>query len=177
MTNDIRKILQRKLLEMFFEDQNAIKKGNNRLWLRIRRKNAEALKAIIRESGWPTIRQAGRESALAAWLIAQHADHDLKFQKRCLVLIRVAAAKKQAEPKNLAYLTDRVLVNSGQPQIFGTQYRFNRKKGNLEPKPIRNLRQVDKRRAEHGLEPLEDYLKSVSKHLRTSQKKKRLKSN
>jgi len=56
----------------------------------------------------------GKKASQGAWLIAQHADHDLKFQKKCLKLLAEKLKIKKVEPRNFAYLTDRVLVNSRQ---------------------------------------------------------------
>ena len=57
-----------------------------------------------------------------AWLLVQHADRDRPFQKQCLELLREAVAKKEASGKDLADLTDRVLVGEGKNQIYGTQF-------------------------------------------------------
>jgi len=43
-------------------------------------KNTESLKKIIKEIGWPNIETVGKKISHYAWLIAQHADHDVKFQ-------------------------------------------------------------------------------------------------
>jgi len=52
--------------------------------------NTKILKQIILEYGWPTISMAGKEASNAAWVIAQHADHDISFQKLCLSLLKQA---------------------------------------------------------------------------------------
>jgi hypothetical protein len=49
--------------------------------------NTSRLKTIIDKIGWPTISKVGEEASYAAWLIAQHADHDVSFQKKCLKLM------------------------------------------------------------------------------------------
>ena len=37
-------------------------------------------------------------------------------------LLEVAVSENKADPKNLAYLTDRVALFEGKPQLYGTQF-------------------------------------------------------
>lgn len=119
--------------------------------------HTRALKAIIKEHGWPTISAVGKKASHAAWLIAQHADHDLAFQKRALLhLVRAGA---DVDPKNVAYLLDRVLVADGKRQVFGTQFRHTR--GATIPYLLKDKEHVDALRAAVGLEPLADYQQRI----------------
>ena len=63
--------------------------------------------------------------------------------------------------KNLALLTDRVLLAEGKKQLYGTQFTFVN--GKLKPHPIQDEANVDKRRAEAGLPPLAEYAKMLEK--------------
>lgn len=114
------------------------------------RKNLERLKQIVYLShSWPTISEVGEEASYAAWLIAQHANHDKHFQEECLELMN--QVKSDVLPSNIAYLVDRVAVNKGEPQTYGTQFRKN-EDGNLVPYPIKNLDNLEKSRRKMGLE-------------------------
>jgi hypothetical protein len=101
---------------------------------------------------------AGMDGAHAAWLLVQHADADLAFQKRNLELMK-AAPKSEVEAMDIAYLTDRVLVAEKKKQVYGTQ--LVRQGDKYLPKPIQDADNVDKRRADVGLPPLADYLKTA----------------
>jgi Family of unknown function (DUF6624) len=83
--------------------------------------NTDRLRAIIAEHGWPGRVLVGDEGAEAAWLIAQHADSQLDFQREALALLERAVHDGDAPASHLAYLTDRVRMNEGRPQLFGTQ--------------------------------------------------------
>jgi membrane dipeptidase len=122
-------------------------------------KNTARLKEIVREHGWPGKSLVGEDGAHDAWLLVQHADRDRPFQKQCLELLKTAFAKGEASGKDLAYLTDRVLVGEGKKQLYGTQ--FVQKDGKMEPQPIENADKVDERRAAIGLESLADYAKRL----------------
>jgi len=63
----------------------------------------------------------GADGATAAWVIAQHSDHDPAFQQRALELMRAAAAAGQADPIELAYLEDRTAVNHGRLASVGLE--------------------------------------------------------
>ncbi|MGH3149726.1 MAG: DUF6624 domain-containing protein, partial [Streptosporangiaceae bacterium] len=114
------------------------------------RDNTARLREIIGQHGWPGDRLVGADGAHAAWLLAQHAPEDL--QEECLPLLEDAVARGDASPADLAYLTDRVLMNRGEPQLHGTQYRRVRD-GPLELWPVRDPAGLDARRAALGLAP------------------------
>ncbi len=96
-------------------------------------KHTARLKQIIDEYGWPMDSMVGREGGLAAFLLAQHADLDPVFQRRCLERMK-SAPEGEVSKVDVAYLTDRVLVNDGKKQLFGTQ--FWMVDGKLVPQPI-----------------------------------------
>ena len=119
------------------------------------RDNTAWLDGVIREWGWPGRSLVGDDGADAAWLLAQHSDHDLAFQRRCLDMLAVAADRGDASRSNLAYLTDRVLLKERGTQVYGTQ--FTSGASGPEPQPIEDPEGVDQRRAAMGLGPLAEY--------------------
>jgi hypothetical protein len=125
------------------------------------RANREWLKRVIEKTGWPGRARVGFDGSDAAWLLVQHADADRAFQKQALRLLEEAVKRKDARPTHLAYLTDRVLAGEKKKQMYGTQ--FTMKDGRLEPRPIDDEANVDRRRAEVGLPPLAEYRKQLEK--------------
>jgi hypothetical protein len=119
-------------------------------------RHTERMKEIVHEFGWPGFRLVGDEGAQHAWLLVQHADNDVEFQRRCLTLLAAAVAGGDASARNLAYLTDRVRLNEGAPQVYGTQGTLV--DGRIESRPIEDPEHVDELRAAAGLGPLEEYL-------------------
>ena len=93
--------------------------------------NTRRMKEIVAEYGFPGKGLVGLMGTQAAWLLVQHADHDPDFQSECLSLMEEALKAKDVIASNVAYLTDRVRVNKGLPQIYGTQWGFDNK-----PQPI-----------------------------------------
>jgi hypothetical protein len=142
--------LRRELLDMMDADQaerTGESTANND------EPRAARLREIIDEHGWPTFDLVGTDGATAAWLIAQHADFDVAFQVEALELMRAALEADQADPTEVAYLEDRVAVNRGEPQRYGTQVRC--REGRPDPAtPLADPAAVEALRAEVGLEPL-----------------------
>lgn len=120
-------------------------------------KNTARMKEIVGQIGWPTISKVGKKVSGDAWLLVQHADKDIDFQKQCLDLMKQEPAGEVAL-HNIAYLEDRVRVNSGQLQLYGTQFRW------IDNKPIQEIEDfenVDQRRKEMGLKTLAENIEEM----------------
>jgi hypothetical protein len=144
------------LEEMVSVDQEMRKKNlaDDEFWDKeIDRKNTERMKLIIKEIGWPTRTKVGERGMKDAWLLVQHADHDLEFQRQCLELM-LAEDPDEVGRRNIAYLTDRVLVNEGKPQLYGSQ--FTGTSGAFIPKPVEDMEHINDRRKEMGLSNIEE---------------------
>jgi hypothetical protein len=113
------------------------------------RANTARMREIVATCGWPGSALAGTDGAHAAWLLVQHAPDD--FKEECLPLLEDAVARGDAAPRDLAYLTDRVLMQRGEPQVYGTQYLIV--DGRLNLWTVRDPDQLDERRAVLGLPP------------------------
>jgi len=151
--------LYRELLEMRRIDQ-AIRRGEQLPELSGRgmgdvdTENTARMKEIVEEYGWPTKSLVGEDGARSAWLLVQHADADPTFQRRCLELMKTVEPG-EVSPVDVAYLTDRVLVNEGKKQIYGTQ--FWSMGGELVPRPIEDEARVEELRAEIGMISMQEY--------------------
>ncbi len=118
-------------------------------------RHTERMKEIVSEIGWPTISKVGVEGASNAWLLVQHADHDVAFQEQCLNLMKEAPVG-ELDKTDTAYLEDRVRVNQGRGQLYGTQ--FTQENSQHIPRPIEDEENVDERRAELGMGPLSEQI-------------------
>ena len=58
------------------------------------------LKELVEKSGWPTVTMVGKDGALAAWLLMQHADAEPEFQRKCRDLM-TKLPKGEVSPSNL----------------------------------------------------------------------------
>ena len=165
--------LRRELLEMRERDQEMrttifTRYGHGEAWCpedsvwfkAVDAENTHRMQEIIAQYGWPGLSEVGEDGAGAASLLVQHADELSDFQKRCLELIRAAVGAGEASGGNLAYLTDRVRIADGLPQVYGTQGRWS-EDGELGLWEIEDAANVDERRATLGLAPVAEYLVSL----------------
>lgn len=118
--------------------------------------NTAFLKSIMPTDGWFTISQYGEPFIRGAWLIVQHSP-DLAFQRRVLQLMEPLVVRKEAYGDDYALLYDRVAVDEGRAQTYGSQAYCS--KGKWVLRPIADEAHVDARRREVGLGPLVDYEK------------------
>ena len=140
--------------------RNPVDDGHNDRITAVYRKNAGRLHLLLRVHGWPGIRRDGEAASKGAFLIVQHADFDVALQKEALPLLERAAAAGEAEREWVAYLTDRVRVNEGRPQVYGTQMAHD-ENGLAVPRPIEDEANVDRRRAMMGMSDLKS---AVDRH-------------
>ena len=89
--------------------------------------------------------------------MVQHCDSDPDFQSRVLEKLKIEVDNKNANGGDYGYLVDRVKINTGEQQIYGTQVSYN-SLGQAYPKSLADSVDVNRRRSEIGLEPIEDYL-------------------
>ncbi|WP_373492674.1 DUF6624 domain-containing protein [Aquiflexum sp.] len=132
-----------------------LSKGYNEEMKELHNRNAKTLNEIIDTIGYPTLDKVGKEASEATWLIIQHSIGQPEFIKKCAELLEIAVREKKADPINLAYLTDRIAVFEGKPQLYGTQFDWD-EIGELSPNPIDNLNKVNKRRKSIRLNSLEE---------------------
>lgn len=173
------KALQMELISMYVDDQAA--RGNimediisryNLDTTQITRngavgideRNRNRLKEIFKEYGFPTRKLVGRDAMYGIFLMIQHADGDKEWQRSQLKNIEEAVKHKDLDAQCYAYLYDRIKVNSGEKQLYGTQFAkvdpINKVVELAETEDVENL---NKRRRELGLMPIEIYKKFMFK--------------
>lgn len=119
--------------------------------------NFPVVKSILDKYGFPGYSLVGKESSHNYWLLVQHSDFDLEFQKRALKLMKTQVDKQNATGQDYAYLIDRIEINENRPQVYGTQ--VNMGPGGTKIKPCIDTANLDNRRKLVGMQPIKDYLK------------------
>jgi hypothetical protein len=125
--------------------------------LELDRIHTAQVKIWFLEHGWLTTDLVGEDGAEAFFILVQHADQDRAFQNAALEKLEPAVKDGAAKPEFLAFLTDRLRVANGLPQVYGTQMRVVNNK--LEPFEIEDVEHLNTRRSSVGLESFENYLK------------------
>lgn len=104
--------------------------------------------------GYPQTGIVGKKVMEQFWLLVQHQDFDSALQKACL-------SRCDFSPKHKAYLTDRILINEGKKQLFGTQY-YRTSSGVLRPHPICDKKHLNERRKQAGLGDFDGYKNAMN---------------
>lgn len=127
--------------------------------------HSERLKEIVEHIGWPTRDLVGMKATQAAYMVIQHAGHDVEFQNKCLGMIVDLVAQGELPASYVALLTDRIRVFSNQPQVFGTQMTMRRdERGLMVPSPsvpIEDPAHLNDRRALMGMVPHEQFVEAI----------------
>ena len=133
----------------------------------IDKQNQARVIEIIGQYGWPGKSLVGEKASGAAWLILQHSNLDLLH--RYLPLMEQAARKGELDWSLVATTIDRVRINEGKPQVYGTQ--FKNENGKWVPYPIEDEAHVEERRKAAGLQPLTEYAEALRKAYEPQPKK------
>lgn len=138
--------------------------GYNKEMEALHHRNARELEAIIDKIGYPTSEKVGEEASEAAWMIIQHSIGRPNFMRKGARLLAEAVEDNMADPKHLAYLTDRIAVYEGKPQRYGTQFDWD-ENGQMSPRSFDNLEQVNERRKKVGLNTLDEQIAIMRKQV------------
>lgn len=115
------------------------------------------LKTLVEVHEWLKISRFGEKTDNEAWVLVANSERDRAFQARILKILEKLWPAKETSPRNVAFLTDQLAVGEGKPQTFGTQGQCTGP-GTWTPHAITQADAVDERRAQMGLEPLQDYV-------------------
>ena len=111
---------------------------------------------ILDEHGWLGADVIGNQGNLTLFLVIQHSHPET--QEKYLPMMREAVKKGNAHPAYLAMLEDRVALGKGEKQIYGSQIGQDQETGEYYVSPLIDPDNVDKRREEVGLGPIQDYI-------------------
>lgn len=115
--------------------------------------NLIEVRKILDERGWLGSNIVGEQGNGALFLVIQHAD--IKTQEKYLPMMKEAVKKGNAQASSLALLEDRVALRQGKKQIYGSQvWKLD---GKWYVRSLEDPENVDIRRAEVGLGPLNEY--------------------
>jgi len=167
------KSLQMELIEMYIDDQAVRGNAMNEIITKygldpnkvtkdegvpVDEKNRNRLKQIFKEFGFPNKELVGRDAMQGIFLMIQHSDGDTDWQKSQLPNIEKAVKNGDMDGQSYAYLYDRIKINAGQKQLYGTQFaNVDRTKKIAELADTEDIEHLNKRRRDVGMMPIEMY--------------------
>ncbi|MEM6379364.1 MAG: DUF6624 domain-containing protein, partial [Bacteroidota bacterium] len=158
--------------QIYFDDQstrNAIRTTENQygreskemdaLWKDILKKdsiNLIKVSKMLSENGWPDKQLIGKRGTSTLFLVLQHADQNT--QEKYLPMITKVMENNNLPKRQYAMFYDRLLLRRGERQIYGTQLAISKESKTPYVLPLEDPRNVDKRRAEMGLNSMQENL-------------------
>ncbi len=182
------KPLKKELSTIWFEDQDMRIETKN-AWQKYGSENAmvDSLTKIMRKKdsihtvrvsyildkyGWLGKDEVGKIGNNTLFLVIQHSD--LKTQQKYLPMVRNAVKEGKSRANWLALLEDRVALQEGSKQIYGSQVAFNKETKINYVAPLEDPDNVDRRRKKMDLDPIAHYLKSYNIKWNVEEYKKQL---
>jgi hypothetical protein len=120
--------------------------------------NIIKIKEILDTDTWPTLARIGEQGNLTICNVLQHAD--LETREHYIPLMKQAVLDKKLEARFLVRAEDRIATDKGQLQIYGGQMKYYPETKSFNLWPVFDPENIDKRRAEIGLEPIAGFLKN-----------------
>jgi hypothetical protein len=120
--------------------------------------NEKKVKAILDKYGWPTKEMIGEQGNWTICNVIQHSDNEVRI--KYLPMMRKAVKDKKLEPRFLVRAEDRIATEKGDLQIYGGQMKYYPETKSFNLWPVYDPVNIDKRRAEIGLEPIAEFLKN-----------------
>lgn len=111
---------------------------------------------ILDKYGWLGNLEVGRTASTALLVVILHSNKETQI--KYLPIIQSAFENKKIDPHNYSLLIDKISLAKNGKQIYGTQFGVD-KKGKHFVYPLKDKQNVNKRRKEIELGPLEEYLK------------------
>lgn len=119
------------------------------------------IKEVFDQYGFAGFDLVGKKGSSDFWVMVQHSNHNPEFQLDVLEKMKIEVDKGNADSRNYGLLVDRVKLNTGQAQIYGTQVDYNKEICQAFPKNLADSVNVNERRKSIGLQPLEEYLNEM----------------
>ena len=127
-------------------------------------KSSNYLRELLSEVDWIDIHRFTQPISEHAWVLVQHGDDQVDLQKLALGRMEPYLETGGVLKRNYAYLWDRVAVNTGELQRYGTQPDWaSCKDGKLTLMPVEEPDDVDERRSTMQMGPAQKDLEQMSR--------------
>jgi hypothetical protein len=120
--------------------------------------NIKKIKEILDKYDWPESTLIGEQGNRTICNVLQHADQ--KTREYYIPKMKKAVLAKKLEPRYLVRAEDRIATDKGELQIYGGQMKYYPETKSFNVWPVFDPMNIDKRRAEIGLEPIAEFLKN-----------------
>jgi len=120
--------------------------------------NEKRITAILDTQGWLAENIIGEQGSLTICNVLQHSNLEIRI--KYLPMMKEAVKNGKLQPRFLVRAEDRIATDKGNLQIYGGQMKYYPKTKSFNVWPIYDPINIDKRRAEIGLGPIEEHLRN-----------------
>jgi len=121
-------------------------------------KNLTIAMGIIDQCGIPSTDNLNGYTHRGLWLVFQHAPY--RYRKQYFHHFQKAAEHRQMPRRHVAMMEDRILLEEGKKQLYGSQVRMG--PNGYELSPLKDPEYVNQRRLLMGMGTLQDYLSNYA---------------
>lgn len=146
-----------KILENVYQTDQGNREGGSVANADIDKENQQIVVSSIEKCGFPSVEKHGFKSVEAVFLVIQHAGKNLR--EKYFPQIKKSADQGDLQWSKVALMEDRMLKDRGEKQKYGSQVYKENGSDKWSLYPIEDPQNVNKRRAQVGLDPIEEYLK------------------
>lgn len=146
----------RDTLEWIYERDQGMRDGSIPFDARIDRTNQEIIASLLDKCGFPKREMVGDKAMDAIFLVVQHGEAALRTQ--LFPVLSAAAQLGEFSSVQMALMEDRVKMDRGLPQKYGSQLVKEPHSGEWMLYPVEEMERIDVLRDSVGLEPLGLYL-------------------
>lgn len=149
-------VLVRSHLLKILERDQMVRKGGDSVLFRsyIDSTNLLEIESIISTYGWLGKSAVGEKASSTLFYVIQHSN--LEKQLKYFPLLQKSVEQGESKPSFMALMHDRILMQQGKKQIYGSQVLLN-EKGEQVFYPIEDEKNVNERRAKMGMQSIEEY--------------------
>lgn len=119
--------------------------------------NEKKVLHILDSIGWPSKKIIGEQGNLTICNVLQHSS--LEVREKYLLLMRKAFKDKELSARFLVRAEDRIATDKNELQIYGGQMKYYPETKSFNFWPIKDPENLEKRRAEMGMESISEFLK------------------
>lgn len=128
-------------------------RGKGSINLKEDKKNLNLVESIVENCTLAAIESLGEPIVYRFFMIIQHAPK--KYRKKYIPFFKKMAKKGLLRQGSLALMIDRMLIESGEKQLYGTQYKINKRTGKRKLQPIQSTDLADSLRGKANMSPLQ----------------------
>jgi len=149
--------LRDSMIEIYGANSNEAKKYQL-IYEKNHAKNEERIKNLLDNNGWPKKSVIGEQGNWTICNVIQHSENDVRI--KYIPMMKEAVLANQLAPRFLVRAQDRIATELGELQIYGGQMKYYPDTKSFNVWPVFDPENIDKRRAEIGLEPITEFLKA-----------------